>query len=165
MKRFLVYIPAGSHPQEYVLPWFDAGFSVIGAGEKAAGEAAFRPDVVFWPESEGSSEKVWQIAGTLCPALVVVLLTGRTVPEMPADLGDVYNRQVLGGKGVNFWVASRLEGQLDPPDWDAYRSGDALTVYDQIKALAGSVYRLLLEELFRETREWCGHTFSVLGPA
>jgi len=165
MKRFSVYIPAESYPKEYAVPWFDAGFSVTGAGEKAGGESPLRPDVVFWPEGENPGEEFWRKADSLCPALIVVLFAGRPAPKPPAGLEDVYRWQVIPGKGVNFGVASRLEGEFGPPDWDAYQSGDTLTVYDQIKALAGSAYRLLLEELFRETREWCGHTFSVLGPA
>ncbi len=165
MKRFLVYIPAAPCLKDYSMPWQDSGFSVVEAGEKAGGELPPRPDVMFWPEGEQEKGDFWREAESLCPALLVILFTGRRTPKLPDGLMDIYKWQILKGEEVSFLVASRLEGEFCPPDWEAYRSGDKLTASEQLKAVAGAAYRLLLEDLFRETREWCGHTFSVVGPA
>jgi hypothetical protein len=79
----------------------------------------------------------------------VVVIYGEAA--LPDDLAEDYRGHTWRG----FTILTRLEVRLAAPDWGDYA--------DEAKAVAGAVYRHLLAEVFRETREWCGHTFSVLG--
>jgi len=145
-------------------PWLDTGFLAFKAGENTVGDLPQQPDVMFWRQAGEGGEGFWQEAESLYPALIIVLCDGKNAPAPPAGLASLYRWQTLPGEDTSFLVASRLESEFWAPDWEAYRRGNVLTPHDQLKAVADAAYRLLLQELFRETLEWCGHTFSVVGP-
>lgn len=52
-------------------------------------------------------------------------------------------------------VGTSLEARLHEPAWLVYGE-------DWQKAMAETIYRHLLEDVFRETAEWCGHMSSVV---
>jgi len=83
---------------------------------------------------------------------------------VPDTLSDIYERQLIVGEGLYFTIGSRISGKVANPDWEAYRSNGQLSREEQVKTVAGSVYRFLLQDVFRETAEWCGHMSSVVGP-
>jgi hypothetical protein len=130
--------------------WLDTGFREFQAGQ--AGDAAARPDVIFATAGPDDAALGREI-GQRLPKVVV--LSGRTAAELPQGLED-YRRHRWQQGGVHYLVATALEPELREPEWAAYGGEDSL------KAVSDQVYRHLLDEVFRETREWCGHTFSVV---
>ena len=96
---------------------------------------------------------------------VLVILSEQEIP-FPEEISEIYNRYCFAGKsGLVFSIGSTLEGKIEEPDWEAYHFGDQPARTEEIKAVAGSLYRYLLLDVFRETAEWCGHMSSVVGPA
>lgn len=100
----------------------------------------------------------------LRPKLFVVADNCEQRINIPGGLVEIYDAQVIAGEGVCFTVGSSIQGKIAVPDWQVHRSYGRLSREVQIKAVAGSVYRYLLEDVFRETAEWCGHMSSVVGP-
>ncbi|MDT8902849.1 hypothetical protein [Anaeroselena agilis] len=137
MKRFSVMCLAGP---DAGAAWLESGFAAFVAGADEDGRPR-RPDVLL------VAPGAWTTVGEVWPK--VAMAAGAA--ELSAELAGDY--RCLRWRG--FTVVTRLEAPLAEPDWDAYR--------DDAKAVAGAVYGHLLAEVFRETREWCGHTFSVLG--
>ncbi len=120
--------------------WLESGFAAFAAGKDADGRP-LRPDVLLVAAGE------WGLVGELWPRVAVV--AGAAGP--PAELGEDYKAFAWPGGTV----LTRLEAPLAAPDREAY--GDAA------RAVACAIYAHLLADVFRDTREWCGHTFSVLG--
>lgn len=119
--------------------WLDCGFAVFVAGPGEDGRAR-RPDVLLLADDWAAAEELW-------PKVMVAAAE----TAVPSSLAEDYRAHNWPG----YTVLTRLEAPLSRPDADACA--------DRAKALAGAVYRHLLADAFRETREWCGHTFSVLG--
>ena len=136
MKRFYVQALAGADTEI----WLDSGFAAFAPGLTRDGMPR-RPDVLLVPAED------WRPVAELWPKVVVV--QGTATP--PEDLAEEYKPHTWRG----FTVLTRLEARLGTPAWDEYA--------DEAKAVTGAVYRHLFEDVLRETREWCGHTFSVLG--
>ena len=121
--------------------WLESGFAAFAAGVDGDGRP-LRPDVLLLAAGEG-----WRPADELWPKVIVAAGT----MTMPAALSEDYRAVAWLGR----IVLTRLDAPLDPPDSAAY--GDAA------RAVAGAIYGHLLADVFRDTRDWCGHTFSVLG--
>lgn len=158
MRRFTVYAPNCTEDDRNA--WEDVSFQLV---EMETGwDPEKRPDVVFWRWSGDFEAKQKQVESIL-PKLYVIVSSN----ELPAPdtLSAIYERQVIRGEGIYFTIGSKLEGKVSAPDWEACRSGGQPAETEQIKAVAGAVYRYLLEDVFRETAEWCGHMSSVVGPA
>lgn len=156
MRRFTVC--AAECAGQELQAWLDVGFILQtdgGAAEKNS------PDVVLFGLA-GEHKTAWQLVGSMLPR-VYVILSSREMPP-PDKFSGIYEHQFIAGKGISFNIGSRLQGKVAVPDWEAFSSGAPLTEAEQIKAVAGSVYRYLLEDVFRETAEWCGHMSSVVGP-
>jgi hypothetical protein len=94
--------------------------------------------------------------------LVIIGDSGEKI-TVPEELSEIYSLQSFSGADTGFTICSRLEGQVAVPEWDLYGSQGAITREEEIKAAAGSIYRYLLEDVIRETAEWCGHMSSVVG--
>jgi len=148
MRRFEIY-GSGATAAEIGV-WLDTGFREFQAGQ--TGDAAARPDVIFAPLGPDDGALGRDI-GLWLPKVIVLI--SRTAAESPQGLED-YRRHRWQQGGVNYLVATVLEPELREPEWAAYGGEDSL------KAVSDQVYRHLLEDVFRETREWCGHTFSVV---
>lgn len=136
MKRFSVMCLAGAAGEV----WLESGFAAFAAGADEDGRPR-RPDVLL------TTAEDWPAVGEQWPKVAVT--AGAT--EVPDELAGDFRGLCWRG----FTVFTRLEAPLAEPDWYAYR--------DDAKAVAGAVYGHLLADVFRDTREWCGHTFSVLG--
>lgn len=136
MKRFSVLRLAGDAGEV----WLESGFAAFAAGAGEDGRPK-RPDVLLTAAGDFMAvEELW-------PKVVVTA----GAAALPGGLDGDYRGICWRG----FTVFTRLEAPLAEPAWDAYR--------DDAKAVAGAVYGHLLADVFRDTREWCGHTFSVLG--
>jgi hypothetical protein len=69
---------------------------------------------------------------------------------------QAYTQQTVRVAGTDWIVGSKLEEPLPP----------AVTEYlaqQKTAELAAVVYIVILESVFRETAEWCGHMSSVVG--
>lgn len=158
MRRFTVYAPDCTKDDGNA--WEDVSFQLVEM--EAAWDPEKRPDVVFWRWAGDFEAKQKQVESIL-PKLYVIASSD----ELPASdtLSDLYERQTIPGENICFTIGSKIEGKVPVPDWEACRSGGRISETEQIKAVAGVIYRYLLEDVFRETAEWCGHMSSVVGPA
>jgi hypothetical protein len=136
LKRFSVLDLTGNAGAA----WLESGYAAFAAGTDGDGRP-MRPDVLVAAAGD------WAAVERLWPKVAVAQGAG----ELPAELAGDYRRC----RWRSFIVLTRLEAPLAEPAWDAYG--------DDARAVAGAVYGHLLAEVFRDTREWCGHTFSVLG--
>lgn len=157
MKKFTVVTVDCLKDEKKV--WEDMGFVLT--GDKILYDKSQCPDVIFchWPSQDNT---VWEPVRKALPKVLVI--TGDRGIAFPGYLSRIYDKQVINGKDLSFTLGSRIRGQVTVPDWKAYAVNGVLTVAGQIKALAGSVYRFLLEDIIRENEEWCGHMSSVVGP-
>lgn len=158
MRRFTVIAPdcAG----EYAVAWEDASFKLVEAGSWDTPEQW--PDVFLWRWSKENDLPVQEVL-SLLPRLLVIISDRGEIITVPEDLSEIYSRQSFAGEDTGFTICSRLQGQVAVPQWDLYGSQGAITREEEIKAAAGSIYRYLLEDVIRETAEWCGHMSSVVG--
>lgn len=175
MRRFIVLVCQASLQE--AAAWEDSGF-VVSDGtthpevrRQTADVVGFpwltvetdaeqaRPDVVYWQQGAAGAAG-WHKVRQLLPKVVVVM--GEA--SLPPDLAHVYDSCFLYGEGRSFMVGRKIEGTLLTPEWAAYRTDGLLSLPQQVKAVADAVYRLLLDNVFQETAEWCGHMSSVVGP-
>lgn len=157
MRRFTV--KAVGCTGEDLFLWEDVGFEQAQKYDEA--NRGLYPDVALIRLKQGQQSE-WQIVESLFPKLYVVLSSSELPP--PAGLREIYEPQFIAAKDFCFSIGSRLPGRVAVPDWEAHTHNGILTADNQVKAVAGSVYRFLLEDVFRETAEWCGHMSSVVGP-
>lgn len=166
MRKFTVCAPGCA--RQDLAAWESEGFKAVDLETGAAWENKIdnEIDVIFWFMEEKDSEANWQLVRRLLPKLYII--AGIKEAAAPFDLSEIYERQVIAGEGVYFTVGSKLQGKVAEPAWEACRAGTSaggpLSRPEQIKIFAGSVYRYLLQDVFRETAEWCGHMSSVVGP-
>jgi hypothetical protein len=158
MRRFTVVAPACAG--EDVSAWEDTGFRLVESGTWDDPEQ--RPDVFLWHWAQAEDMPV-QIILSLLPKLFIVVNAPGDKVTIPGELADIFSIQIITGESILFTIGSRLQGLAAVPDWDAYRGHAAITREEQIKAVSGSIYRYLLEDVIRETAEWCGHMSSVVG--
>lgn len=158
MRRFTVIAPGSAG--EYANAWEDTSFKLVEAGSWDDPEQW--PDVFLWRWSKENDLPVKEILSLLPRLLVIISDRGEKI-IVPEELSEVYSLQSFSGEDTGFTICSRLQGQVAVPQWDLYGSQSAITREEQIKAAAGSIYRYLLEDVIRETAEWCGHMSSVVG--
>lgn len=157
MRRFTV--TAIGCAGEDLFAWEDVGFKPV---ENCSGTNRDNcPDVVLLRVIQDQQTE-WKAVESLLPKVYVVLARSELLP--PVTLSDIYEHQLITAKDICFNIGSSLQGKVAVPDWEAFSRGGLLTGNERIKAVAGSVYRFLLEDVFRETAEWCGHMSSVVGP-
>lgn len=158
MRRFTIVAPHCA--VEDVSAWEDTSFKLAESGTWDDPEQ--RPDVFLWHWSQAEDLPVQMIL-SLLPKLYVVMSAPGDKVSTPGELADIFSIQTITGDSILFTIGSRLQGLAAVPDWDAYRGYGAITRNEQIKAVSGSIYRYLLEDVIRETAEWCGHMSSVVG--
>jgi hypothetical protein len=160
MRRFIIF--ASGCAGEDLNVWEDAGFKL--ADGTSLDNPELRPDVILSYASQ-AGEIPWQVIRKLAPRVLILTGSAAQKPVFPGDLSRLYNIQVIKEESICFTICSSIQGQVETPDWEAYHTGNGpITRQEQIKALAGSIYRFLLQDVFRETAEWCGHMSSVVGP-
>lgn len=160
MRRFTVYFPGGKDSDAVCNAWLEAGFKVILSEEALEQEQS--PDAVCWRCSHDNSVQ-FRAVKYLLPKVYVIVCDQNFSPEVA--LPDVYEHHFIAAEEFSFTIGSRIQGIPAPPVWEAYRIDSQLPPELQIKAVADSAYRFLLEDVFRETAEWCGHMSSVVGPS
>lgn len=158
MRRFTVVAP--NSDREYVSAWEDTSFKLVDNGTWDDPEQG--PDVFLWRWSQKKDMPVQMIL-SLFPKLYVIISTPGDKVTIPGELADIFSLHIITGDSIHFTIGSRIQGEAAVPDWAAYRSHAAITREEQIKAVSGSIYRYLLEDVIRETAEWCGHMSSVVG--
>lgn len=148
MKRFSVY-PIGMPDMPNT--WLDTGFSLYPAEQ----DASERPDVLLIGK-ETTCSKLLESIQVHMPK--VVIGAGYESLELTAALKEIYQLHTWKTEGMCYCIATSIEAELESPQWHLYsEEGDA-----RHKGVSDNIYRHLLYEVFRETREWCGHTFSVV---
>jgi hypothetical protein len=148
MKRFTVY-PIAVMDMEAV--WLDTGFSLY-AAERGSLE---RPDVVlFGPAIQYST--LLETIQTYLPKVVVAVDYAKL--ELTDQLKEMYQLHLWRTEGACYSIMTSIEADPELPDWPSYGEN----IINRHKGVSDSIYRHLLHEVFRETREWCGHTFSVV---
>ncbi|MDD4334130.1 MAG: hypothetical protein PHY77_00795 [Desulfotomaculaceae bacterium] len=158
MKLFTVIAPGSA--AEYAVAWEDTGFKLAEA--EAWDDAGQRPDVFLWRWSRENDLPVSTIL-SLLPKLIVIISDKNEQITVSQDLSEIYSMQHFAGRDTGFTICTRLEGEVAVPDWNSYSNQGEITGEEQIKAATGSIYRFLLEDVIRETAEWCGHMSSVVG--
>jgi hypothetical protein len=158
MKKFSICFY--SCPEEEMKAWKDTGFICTDTCEII--ENRQFPDVICGNCRLESPVPLWDLIEKARPKVVIINAEPGIV--FPHRLSRLYNQQVIHGKGVSFIAGSKLQGKIPVPDWYRYAFNGILTTEARIKALAGAVYKFLLEDLMRENEEWCGHMSSVVGP-
>lgn len=148
MKRFTVY-PIGMPQIQEV--WLDTGFSLYPA-EQGLPE---RPDVILSGTAITNDELMENIQNYMPK---VIIGAGYESLELTEPLKEIYQLHVWKAEGMNYLIATRIEAQLEVPQWHLYGE----KAEERHKGASDSIYRHLLYEVFRETQEWCGHTFSVV---
>jgi hypothetical protein len=137
--------------------WLDPGFCEFQASQTV--EAGERPDVIFGPLGPDNTELVRQI-GLQQPKVVVLL---SPVPAcLPQGPTEDYRKYGWQQAGVDYLIATCLAPQLTEPEWTAYGREGGLNPAEALKAVSDQIYRHLLADVFQETQDWCGHTFSVV---
>ena len=158
MRRFTIVAPNSA--VEDLCAWEDTSFKLVENGIWDDPEQG--PDVFLWHWAQAEDMPVQTILSLLPKLYIVVSALGDKV-TIPGELAGIFSVQIITGDSILFTVGSRLQGLAAIPDWDAYRSHAAITREEQIKAVSGTIYRYLLEDVIRETAEWCGHMSSVVG--
>lgn len=158
MRRFTVIAPGCA--EEYTDAWEDTSFKLVESGIWDDPEQ--RPDIFLWRWPQEKDLPVREIL-SLLPRLLVIISGRDKQITLAEDLSEIYNLQSFAGADTGFTIGSRLQGQVAVPDWDSYKNNSVITREEQIKAAAASIYRYLLEDVIRETAEWCGHMSSVVG--
>ena len=158
MRRFTVIAPdcAG----EYTGAWEDTSFKLVEG--TTWNDPEQRPDVFLWRWSNDEDLPVRKIL-SLLPGLLVIVSGRDDKITFPEELSEIYSLQSFAGADTGFTIGSRLQGQVAVPEWDLYKNSDTITREEQLKAAAACIYRYLLEDVIRETAEWCGHMSSVVG--
>lgn len=160
MRRFVIVAPGCAG--EDLNAWEDAGFKLVETTD--VNDPELRPDVIMCCPSR-ENDIPWNLIRSLLPKLFILAGSNGLKPAIPGDLSEMFSLQMIAGENVCFTIGSSIQGRVAAPDWESYReSSGPITRKEQIKAFAGSVYRFLLQDVFRETAEWCGHMSSVVGP-
>ena len=154
MKIFNLW-PVGMAAEEQSI-WRKAGFAVV---EKLPLDWQEAPpiDLIWLAESPAISAKAMaqsdEVLHRVYPKLF--FLHGSAISRMPAHW-QAYAQQTVSVNGSTWLIGSKLEEPL---------STALLECFSQQKTadLAAVMYMTLLESVFRETAEWCGHMSSVVG--
>ncbi len=158
MKTFSLFTYKCAEEEKKV--WEDMGFKII--GENELDNEKQNLDVFFGCWSKNDNE-VWKYIKKMLPEMLVI--KGCRGIVLSKELSGVYENQEIIENKLSFTLDSKIEGKVKVPDWQTYAVNGLLTDVGEVKALAGSVYRFLLEDVMRENEEWCGHMSSVVGPA
>ena len=148
MKQFVLW--AWLMPPDEQKIWRDAGFRIMPQLLGVAHESA-EPDVIWIGEALVQSD--WSAGINVYPKLFVVY--GKGCEQLP-EHWQAYERQQVFVNGISCLIGSKLEEPLPTALMEYFAQQKTVD-------LAAVVYMTLLESVFRETAEWCGHMSSVVG--
>jgi hypothetical protein len=153
MKKFPIRV-LGLNSDEMKI-WREAGFFIMPEPPSSSAESA--PSELIWLSvnaTGGSCE--CRIAAELHTAYPKLFFLPSSVAALMPSQWQAYTQQTVRVAGTDWIVGSKLEEPLPP----------AVTEYlaqQKTAELAAVVYIVILESVFRETAEWCGHMSSVVG--
>lgn len=127
--------------------WEDAGFVCVDREEVSEQSI----DVLILAQDD--REKLEHAIKIMRPKVFFVV--GRY--ELSPEIAHLYADHHWRFHDSPLTIGTFLEVPLPEPIWEAYAD-------QQEKAIADTVYRHLLHDIFRETAEWCGHMSSVVRP-
>lgn len=135
--------------------WREAGFFIMPEPPYPSGESA-TAELIWLSDNAavGSCECTLAVElQTAYPKLF--FLHSRAVSLMPLHWHS-YTQQVVSIDGTDWIVGSKLDEPL-PREVTEYLA------QQKTAELAAVLYIVILESVFRETAEWCGHMSSVVG--
>ena len=136
--------------------WCKAGFAVV---DKLTLDLQETPpiDLIWLAESPAISAKAMaqSVEGVYHVYPKLFFLHGSSISHMPAHW-QAYALQMVSVKGSTWMIGSKLEETLPTALLEYF-------LQQKTADLAAVVYMVLLESVFRETAEWCGHMSSVVG--
>ena len=153
MKKFPIRL-LGMNSDEMKI-WREAGFFIMPELPSSADESA--PPELIWLSGNavgGSCECI--LAAELQTAYPKLFFLHSSATALMPQHWVAYTQQTVQVAGTEWIVGSKLEEPLPP----------AVTEYlaqQKTAELAAVVYIVILESVFRETAEWCGHMSSVVG--
>ena len=153
MKKFTLR-DIGLDPEENQI-WREAGFCLMQEPWFPSSEKT-PPELIWLADSAVSgkfADRITEELRTSFPKLFFVQC--KVAALMPAHW-QAYAQQTVRVAGADWIVGSKLEEPL-PPAVAEYMA------QQKTADLAAVVYMTLLESVFRETAEWCGHMSSVVG--
>lgn len=161
MRQFTVYAPGCAGAE--LAAWEKEDFKIT-TGPEPGPPPETETDVVYWywDGGENNGGAKWEVVRRLRPKLFVIAAQQK-ITAVPGDLSAIYERQAIPGEKICFTIGSKLPEKVTAPDWQVVRQGVPLSRTEQVQVLAGAIYRYLLQDVFRETAEWCGHMSSVVG--
>ena len=157
MRRFYVY--SFHWPEELKTIWEESWFITIDNPAKSGDQP---PDCIVSFGNLSDEAAFWDQAVT--HRFKTAVIADKVFRPLPEKVKEIYEQQFIQGEGLCFTLATRLEGKFPMPVWEMFQSENGIPDELQHKVIADLIYRYLLKELMQETFEWCGHTFSVLGP-
>ncbi len=129
--------------------WREAGFFVVQDLRPELAETALS-DLVWLAESPP------EMAGRLRASYPKLFFLHNSAAVLMPLHWQAYTLQTVQMPGTDWIVGSKLEEPL-PPAVAEYLA------QQKTAELAAVVYIVILESVFRETAEWCGHMSSVVG--
>lgn len=153
MKRFVIYAPEFTLSQRKI--WEMAGFDILPETdtEKTLPGPEGGVDVVRLAVETLADTGLEKVLNALQPRLLLLLPAAGGV--LPEKWREIYRMQALATQ-LNGWrTGTKLEAPL-PDDLGALLQDGAEA------RLADRLYEYLLQDVFRETAEWCGHMSSVV---
>lgn len=136
--------------------WNEAGFFVVQDMRPMFDETA-PPDLVWLAGSTaGLVETSQEIAERLCTSYPKLFILHSQAASLMPPHWHSYTQQLVSIDGMDWIVGSKLEEPL-PREVAEY------LVQQKTAELAAVLYIVILESVFRETVEWCGHMSSVVG--
>ena len=156
MKKFIAWARAMDQMQQTI--WQEAGFDIIvSESGQTEGKSIQNADVLWLYATNGlNSQLTIDIHDQLKSSYPkIFFLCSRDLSTMPGHWSE-YQQHIVIVDGIECLIGTKLEEPLPT---------SLLEYFAQQKTaeLAAVVYMTLLESVFHETAEWCGHMSSVVG--
>jgi hypothetical protein len=153
MKQFTIR-DIGLNPEENQI-WREAGFCLIKEPWFPSSEKA-PPELIWLADCAIGGKFDDRIAEELRTSFPKLFFVQHKAAALMPDHWQAYAQQMVRMADADWIVGSKLEEPL-PPAVAEYMA------QQKTADLAAVVYIVILESVFRETAEWCGHMSSVVG--
>jgi len=135
--------------------WREAGFFIMPEPPSSSAESA-PPELIWLSESAVGGGCECLLATELQTAYPKLFFLPNSAAALMPSQWQAYTQQKVRVAGTDWIVGSKLEEPL-PPAVAEYLA------QQKTAELAAVLYIVILESIFRETAEWCGHMSSVVG--
>lgn len=153
MKKFTIRA-LGLNPDEQKI-WRGAGFSIMQELPPSSYEGEL-PELIWLAKNIAGGPLDCLVAEELRTAYPKLFFLPRVATTMMPGHWAAYAQQRVSVAGTDWTVGSKLEEPL-PREVSEYLA------QQKTAELAAVLYIVILESVFRETAEWCGHMSSVVG--